>query len=76
MLVRELFRYRKGRRTRAYGLKMLSSERSELWVHTEDERGQRRGRRLVTFESTEDEQAFLEDVRYQLRAGGWVESGG
>jgi hypothetical protein len=74
-MTREVFRYCKDKRTRVYGLKSLSADTSELWVRTEDERGKRTERKLVTIDDEEDVEPFLGDVRRELRAGGWTEVG-
>jgi hypothetical protein len=71
---KELFRYRKVGRTRAYNLRPLDEDRAELWVVSEGESKERKSRRLVTFDSPEDARAFLDDVERELRAGGWWEA--
>lgn len=69
---RELFRYRKGQRTRTYGLKSLDERRSELWVVA---RGPAANawttRRLATLDD-DDTSAFLEDIQLELRRGHWA----
>jgi hypothetical protein len=70
---KELFRYRKAGRTRAYNLKPLGEDRAELWVVSEGESNERKLRKLVTFDRPEDATAFLDDVQRELRAGGWWE---
>ena len=67
---RELFRYRKADRTRAYQLWVLNETNMELWVVSE---GGQKQRRLVTFTNPDDAVPFLESIERELRAGGWGE---
>ncbi len=68
---REVFRYKKANRTRVYGLKPLSDERSELWVVAEQLGKVTASRKLLTFDNQDSVDAVLEDVQRELRAGGW-----
>ena len=72
---RELFRYKKADRTRAYQLRVLNENNAELWVVSEG--GQKpRSRLLVTFTNPDDVVPFLESIEQDLRAGGWGCIGG
>ena len=70
---RELFRYQKDGRTRAYQLRVVSESAAELWVMSEGKRQERKSRRLVTFADAADTAPFLESIAQELRAGGWAE---
>ena len=70
--MRELFRYKKAERTRAYQLKVLGEDNAELWVVAEGGR-KRRSRMLLTFTNPDDTAPFLESIEQELRAGGWAE---
>ena len=70
---RELFRYRKGQRTRTYGLKSLDEHRSELWVVAcGPAANASAARRLATLRDDDDLPAFLEDIQLELRRGHWA----
>ena len=70
---RELFRYRKGQRTRTYGLKSLDERRSELWVVARGPGANAStARRLATLDDDDDTSAFLEDIQHELRRGHWA----
>ena len=70
--VRELFRYRKGQRTRRYGLRSLDERRSELWVVAcGTGANASRARRLATVDADDDLATFLEDIQLELRRGQW-----
>ena len=68
---RELFRYRKGERIRAYQLRVVSDASAELWALTEGGGQKPRSRRLMTVTDPKDTAALLESVEQDLRAGGW-----
>ena len=70
--VQQLFRYEKSGRTRTYQLH-LSVERTELWVFSRDGTGPAMSRLLVTFKKSDDADAFIQEVRQELRVGGWSE---
>jgi hypothetical protein len=64
-------RYRKNDRSRTYSVRALDDGRAELWVVAEERGRVARSRKLVTFEPSDDRDAFLEDVERTLRLGGW-----
>jgi hypothetical protein len=70
-VLRELFRYRKGRRTRAYSMSVASDTSAELWVVTEEGGRATGSRKLVTFKDGDDVAPFLHEVERELRKGGW-----
>ncbi len=70
--LREVFRYLKDGRMRAYALKVVSEQASELWVTSVDRRGVRKSRKLVTFSGSDDMELFLEEIRRELQTGGWL----
>ena len=70
--VQQLFRYEKSRRSRIYQLRQ-SEERSELWVFSRDGTGPATSRLLVTFKPSDDVDGFIQEVRKELRVGGWSE---
>lgn len=67
---RELFRYRKEKRTRTYHLRVLDNGDAELWVNSEGGR-EARSRRLMTLTNPEEAVPALESIEQELRAGGW-----
>ena len=70
---RELFCYRKGQRTRTYGLKSLDGQTSELWVVAcGPAANASKSRRLATLVDDDDTSAFLEDIQLELRRGRWA----
>jgi hypothetical protein len=69
----ELFHYAKAGRTRAYHLKSLDDESAELWVVSQAAGKPRTARKLVTFDRVEDADLFLQDIKRELREGGWSE---
>ena len=70
---RALFCYRKGQRTRTYGLKSLDERRSELWVVARGPGANAStARRLATLDDDDDTSAFLEDIQHELRRGHWA----
>ena len=71
---RDVFRYQKAGRTRAYRLRAVSDEIEELWVVSYQRGNAGKARRLVTFECLDDTAPFLLDVERELRAGGWARS--
>lgn len=69
---RALFCYRKGQRTRTYGLKPIDERRTELWVVTSGTGvNASTARRLTTVDVDDDIPAFLEDIQLELRRGHW-----
>ena len=68
-----MFRYRKNGRTRTYNLRVLSEDKSELWVASEGKGTVRNSRKLVTFDNPDDVDPFLREVERELRMGGWSE---
>ena len=72
--LRELFRYRKAGRIRTYRVRPLPDERIELWVVSANGREGTKSRKLVSFDDEELLDAFLEDLKRELRLGGWSES--
>ena len=70
---REVFRYQKAGRTRAYSLKAVADDIAELWVVSCQRGKAGKARKLLTFECLEDTAPFLLDVERELRAGGWTE---
>ena len=71
----ELFRYRKDDRTRAYAIRPVGEDSSELWVSAAARGRVTSSRRLVTFGKTDDVAQFLESIEQELRAGGWTRGG-
>ena len=71
--LRELFRYRKAGRIRTYRVRPLPDERIELWVVSANGREGTRSRKLVSFDDEDLLDAFLEDLKRELRLGGWSE---
>jgi len=70
--IQQLFRYEKSGRIRTYQLH-LSEERSELWVFSRDGTRPATSRLLVTFKKSDDADAFIQEIRKELRVGGWSE---
>jgi hypothetical protein len=68
---RELFRYAKAGRIRAYNLKALDGERAELWVVSRGAGSSTKSRKLLTFGDLEDANLVLRDIERELRQGGW-----
>ena len=73
--MRELFRYAKAHRTRAYGLRHIGEEIAELWVVASERGRPDRSRKLVTLSGDEETTLFLETVKQELRLGGWSPAG-
>ena len=72
--LRELFRYRKAGRIRAYGVRPQLDEGVELWVVSANEREVSKSRKLVSLADNALLEAFLEDLERELRRGGWSEA--
>lgn len=70
---RDVFRYRKDGRERAYKLRVLG-DHAELWVVSEENSKEMKSRKLVTFTNSDDVRPFLESIEHELRAGGWLEA--
>jgi hypothetical protein len=70
----EVFRYRKADRIRTYGLRPVAGAGAELWVVSSAAGRAARSRKLLAFTSDRHVDAVLEDVRRELRAGGWLEA--
>lgn len=69
---RELFRYRKADKTRAYSLRVVSEAEAELWVVIEGGRDGPRSRKLMTLTDPGDVEPLAESLQQELRAGGWT----
>jgi hypothetical protein len=70
---REIFRYRKGQRTRTYGVTALDERAHELWVVASGPgRNAVTARKLVQLAGEDELSIFLDDVEQQLRRGHWT----
>ena len=72
---RDLFRYRKDGRERAYKLRVLGEHAAELWVVSGGGGKERKSRKMATFTNPDDVRPFLQSVEQDLRSGGWTETG-
>ena len=70
---RDLLRYRKDGRERAYKLRVLG-EHAELWVISGRGGNERKSRKMATFTNPDDVRPFLQSVEQDLRSGGWMET--
>ena len=70
--IRQLFCYEKSGRYRTYQVR-LAEGRSELWVVSRKGAGPTTSRQLVVFDKADDSDAFIQDIRKELRVGGWSE---
>ena len=71
--VRELLRYVKSGRSRVYQLRSLA-DHSELWVVTSQGKKGSTERKLATLDESDDLEGFVEEMRKELRLGGWSEA--
>lgn len=70
--IRELLRYVKSGRSRVYQLRSRD-DRSELWVVTSQGEKGITQRKLATLDESDDLEGFVEEMRKELRLGGWAE---
>jgi hypothetical protein len=70
--IQQLFRVEKAGRQRIYQLRRADA-RSELWVFSSERTRPTKSRQLVTFEKDDDADAFIQEIRKELRVGGWSE---